>query len=93
VQAELGLGIVIAKGGSEMAVEAKVYSDSEVVELYREWSEASFAASWMGADDYREYVAEFSEWLEVKESLPALLLDYEKAMLAEYRKQDAIKGG
>jgi hypothetical protein len=73
-----------------MAVETKVYSDSEVVELYREWSESTFSASFMGADDdYQEYVAEFREWLEVKESLPALLLVYEQQMLAEYRKQDA----
>lgn len=62
------------------------YSDAEVVNLYREWSEACFSAGFMGADDYRGYVEDFRGWLKDADR-PALLV-YEKEMLTEFRRQE-----
>lgn len=63
------------------------YTDAELLRLYREWSEQAYAAGFEIGDEF--HVQKFRRWLEWREKQPVRPLhDYERDMLAEYRRQE-----
>jgi len=63
-------------------------TDTEVLALYRQWSERTYASGFEASSAY--IVQQFRAWLcnQVLDSQRPFR-DYERAMLAEYRRQEA----
>ena len=63
------------------------YTDSEVIRLYREWSELTWASGFYRSSP--AVVGHFRRWLTQQVSQLHKFKDYELEMLAEFRKQES----
>ncbi len=72
-----------------LEAEKEAYVQSTILLLYREWSEETYAASFMSPS--KDTVSAFTQWLENRKQFG--LEQYELDMLAEYNKQKAESEG